>query len=46
MGDVVAITGKGPERFILFSDRRVPFEDSAELRRWAEERFPGWEPRR
>jgi UDP-N-acetylmuramoyl-L-alanyl-D-glutamate--2,6-diaminopimelate ligase len=46
IGDVVAITGKGPERFILFSDRRVPFEDSAELRRWAEERFPGWEPRR
>jgi UDP-N-acetylmuramoyl-L-alanyl-D-glutamate--2,6-diaminopimelate ligase len=38
-GDLVAITGKGPERFLIFADRKEPFEDRLELINWGRERF-------
>ncbi|MDD4364233.1 MAG: UDP-N-acetylmuramoyl-L-alanyl-D-glutamate--2,6-diaminopimelate ligase [Synergistales bacterium] len=37
-GDVVFIGGKGPERFIVFSDRRIPYNDTEAVKEWAEMR--------
>lgn len=34
-GDVVLIGGKGPERFILFSDHKEPYNDTATVLEWA-----------
>ncbi|EFQ23912.1 UDP-N-acetylmuramoylalanyl-D-glutamate--2,6-diaminopimelate ligase [Aminomonas paucivorans DSM 12260] len=33
-GDVVLVSGKGPERNIIFADRLVPFEDRAVVLEW------------
>ena len=41
-GDVVVVTGKGPERQILFADHAIPFEDREAVLAWAEDRFPGY----
>ncbi len=35
-GDLIALTGKGPERFIVYDDRRIPFEDRRCVLEWAE----------
>jgi UDP-N-acetylmuramoyl-L-alanyl-D-glutamate--2,6-diaminopimelate ligase len=37
-GDLIALTGKGPERFIVYDDRRIPFEDRRCVLDWAERR--------
>lgn len=34
-GDVVFIGGKGPERFIIYSNHRVPFNDTQAVHEWA-----------
>jgi UDP-N-acetylmuramoyl-L-alanyl-D-glutamate--2,6-diaminopimelate ligase len=34
-GDLVAVTGKGPERFILYGDHKIPFQDRRVLLDWA-----------
>lgn len=34
-GDTVIIAGKGPEREIIYSDRRVPFSDVDTVKEWA-----------
>ncbi|QTX33532.1 UDP-N-acetylmuramoyl-L-alanyl-D-glutamate--2,6-diaminopimelate ligase [Aminithiophilus ramosus] len=34
-GDVVLIGGKGPERFILFSDHKEPYNDTETVLEWA-----------
>ncbi|MBL3572272.1 MAG: UDP-N-acetylmuramoyl-L-alanyl-D-glutamate--2,6-diaminopimelate ligase [Synergistaceae bacterium] len=34
-GDVVFIGGKGPERFIVYSDHKIPFNDTEAVREWA-----------
>ncbi|MCX7827865.1 MAG: UDP-N-acetylmuramoyl-L-alanyl-D-glutamate--2,6-diaminopimelate ligase [Thermanaerothrix sp.] len=38
-GDLVAITGKGPERFLIFADRKEPFEDRLEVINWGRKHF-------
>ncbi|MDD3425714.1 MAG: UDP-N-acetylmuramoyl-L-alanyl-D-glutamate--2,6-diaminopimelate ligase, partial [Aminobacterium sp.] len=34
-GDVVVITGKGPERFILMHDQKIEYSDSKAIQQWA-----------
>jgi len=33
-GDVVLVTGKGPERQIIFKDRTIPYNDFEALKEW------------
>jgi UDP-N-acetylmuramoyl-L-alanyl-D-glutamate--2,6-diaminopimelate ligase len=40
-GDVVLIAGKGPENYIEYGDRRVPFKDADAVLDWAKEREVG-----
>ena len=37
-GDVVLIAGKGPENYIDFGDRKIPFSDYRTVLEWAQER--------
>ncbi len=37
-GDIVLIAGKGPERFIEYADRKVPFCDAEAVEEWARSR--------
>jgi len=32
-GDILAITGKGPEKFILIKDKKIPFNDSEAVKK-------------
>ncbi len=32
-GDILVITGKGPEKFIIIKDKYIPFNDSEEVRK-------------
>ena len=33
-GDILVITGKGPERFITIKDRKIPFNDAEAVKSW------------
>ena len=33
-GDIMVITGKGPERFITIKGRKIPFNDSEAVKAW------------
>ena len=33
-GDILVITGKGPERFITIKDRKIPFNDAEAVKAW------------
>ena len=33
-GDILVITGKGPEKFILIKDKKIPFNDSQTVTAW------------
>ncbi len=35
-GDILVITGKGPEKFITIKDKKIPFNDSEAVKSWAE----------
>lgn len=41
-GDVVVISGKGPEEHILIKDRKIPYSDADAVRRWAKDRALSW----
>lgn len=36
-GDILVITGKGPEKFILIKDKKIPFNDSEAVLKWKAE---------
>ena len=33
-GDILVITGKGPEKFITIKDKKIPFNDSEAVKQW------------
>ncbi|MBQ7577344.1 MAG: UDP-N-acetylmuramoyl-L-alanyl-D-glutamate--2,6-diaminopimelate ligase [Synergistaceae bacterium] len=33
-GDILVITGKGPEKFITIKDKKIPFNDSQAVKQW------------
>ena len=33
-GDILVITGKGPEKFITIKDKKIPFNDSEAVKNW------------
>ncbi len=33
-GDILVITGKGPERFIILKDEKIPFNDAEAVKTW------------
>ena len=33
-GDILVITGKGPERFITIKDKKIPFNDAEAVKEW------------
>lgn len=33
-GDILVITGKGPEKFITIKGEKIPFNDSEEIKKW------------
>ena len=33
-GDILVITGKGPERFITIKDKKIPFNDAEAVKTW------------
>ncbi len=37
-GDILVITGKGPERFITIKDRKIPFNDAEAVKAWRDSR--------
>lgn len=41
-GDVVVVSGKGPEKFLRIGSESIPYSDGETLRRWAVERGVGW----
>ncbi len=41
-GDVVVISGKGPEKYLRIGSESVPYSDGDALRTWANERGVGW----
>lgn len=41
-GDIVAISGKGPEDYILIKGRKIPYSDSKAVVSWAESRKREW----
>ena len=42
-GDIVLLAGKGPERYILRENRRIPYSDKDAFLRWAKDRSISWE---
>ncbi len=42
LGDIVVISGKGPERYILVGDTKIPYNDAQEVQRWGEDRGLSW----
>jgi len=40
--DIVLITGKGPERCIIWGDRRIPYNDGENVRAWAGSKKLEW----
>ena len=41
-GDVVVVSGKGPEKFLCIGSESIPYSDGETLRRWAVERGVEW----
>lgn len=41
-GDVIVISGKGPESFILIKGEKIPYSDSQAVRTWAEDKKRPW----
>ncbi|MCF4150533.1 UDP-N-acetylmuramoyl-L-alanyl-D-glutamate--2,6-diaminopimelate ligase [Dethiosulfovibrio sp. F2B] len=41
-GDVVVISGKGPENYILIKGKKTPYSDSESVRSWGEDRGVSW----
>ena len=33
-GDILVITGKGPERFITIKNNKIPFNDTEAVKEW------------
>ncbi|MBQ7560910.1 MAG: UDP-N-acetylmuramoyl-L-alanyl-D-glutamate--2,6-diaminopimelate ligase [Synergistaceae bacterium] len=33
-GDILVITGKGPEKFLLIKDKKIPYNDTQEIIKW------------
>jgi UDP-N-acetylmuramoyl-L-alanyl-D-glutamate--2,6-diaminopimelate ligase len=33
--DIVLVTGKGPERYIIIGERRIPYNDAETIEEWA-----------
>ncbi len=33
-GDILVITGKGPEKFITIKNKKIPFNDSEAVKNW------------
>ncbi|MBQ7734152.1 MAG: UDP-N-acetylmuramoyl-L-alanyl-D-glutamate--2,6-diaminopimelate ligase [Synergistaceae bacterium] len=33
-GDILVVTGKGPEKFITIKDKKIPFNDTEEIKKW------------
>jgi UDP-N-acetylmuramoyl-L-alanyl-D-glutamate--2,6-diaminopimelate ligase len=42
-GDIVLLAGKGPERYILRENRKIPYSDRDAFLRWAKDRGISWE---
>ena len=40
--DVVLVAGKGPERFIIWGNDRIPYNDAETVKNWADSRSLGW----
>ena len=40
--DVVLVAGKGPERFIIWGNDRIPYNDTETVKNWADSRSLGW----
>ena len=40
--DIVLITGKGPERFIIWGKKRIPYNDGETVREWAINKCLKW----
>lgn len=38
-GDILVITGKGPEKFILIKDKKIPFNDTEAVLAWKSKNF-------
>ncbi len=41
-GDVVVISGKGPENYILIKGQKIPYSDSQAVRTWATDNKRSW----
>lgn len=41
-GDVVVISGKGPESYILIKGEKIPYSDSEAVKKWAEDNERTW----
>lgn len=41
-GDVVVVSGKGPEKYLRIGSESIPYSDGDTLRRWADERGVEW----
>lgn len=42
-GDVVAVTGKGPEKYLIIGNQTIPYSDRETVLDWAQERGLTWE---
>ncbi|MFA0887518.1 MAG: UDP-N-acetylmuramoyl-L-alanyl-D-glutamate--2,6-diaminopimelate ligase [Synergistales bacterium] len=41
-GDIVLVSGKGPEPYIIIGDKTLPYSDKNVVKEWAEARGLGW----
>lgn len=41
-GDLVVISGKGPEKYILIKGKKTPYSDSESVRSWGKDRGVSW----
>ena len=42
-GDVVAVTGKGPEKYLIIGNQTIPYSDRETVLDWVQERGLTWE---
>lgn len=42
-GDMVVISGKGPEHYILLQDKRIPYNDSETIKEWGMKQGLRWQ---
>ena len=42
-GDVVAVTGKGPEKYLIIGNQTIPYSDRETVLDWVKERGLTWE---